>query len=199
MAQEFTFAPRVPQPQPQPVQQPQMQQPMYQQPQPMYQQQQPVYQQQQPVYQQPYPNMAPQMAPQMGYAYPQTNIAQPNDGSREFMEAYNKNKAAYDEMNRKVKAGPTKEDAQSNYEKMEAMVEKIQTDVEGKNIESAKKAETLSEFVDLLTTVINAIDKPEVWLPKERMKYAEQLKSSKLGISLVKYLSSYRDTVKRLG
>lgn len=161
----------------------------------MYQQQQPVYQQPQPVYQQPYPNMAPQM----GYAYPQTNIAQPNDGSREFMEAYNKNKAAYDEMNRKVKAGPTKEDAQSNYEKMEAMVEKIQTDVEGKNIESAKKAETLNEFVDLLTTVINAIDKPEVWLPKERMKYAEQLKSSKLGISLVKYLSSYRDTVKRLG
>lgn len=192
MAQEFTFAPRVPQPQP--VQQQQMQQPMYQQPQPMYQQQ-PVYQQPQPVYQQPYPNMAPQM----GYAYPQTNIAQPNDGSREFMEAYNKNKAAYDEMNRKVKAGPTKEDATSNYEKMEAMVEKIQTDVEGKNIESAKKAETLNEFVDLLTTVINAIDKPEVWLPKERMKYAEQLKSSKLGISLVKYLSSYRDTVKRLG
>ena len=192
MAQEFTFAPRVPQPQPQ--QQPQMQQPMYQQPQPMYQQQ-PVYQQPQPVYQQPYPNMAPQM----GYAYPQTNIAQPNDGSREFMEAYNKNKAAYDELNRKVKAGPTKEDATSNYEKMEAMVEKIQTDVEGKNIESAKKAETLNELVDLLTTVINAIDKPEVWLPKERMKYAEPLKSSKLGISLVKHLSSYRDTVKRLG
>ena len=194
MAQEFTFAPRVPQPQQQPVQQPQMQQPMYQQPQPMYQQQ-PVYQQPQPVYQQPYPNMAPQM----GYAYPQTNIAQPNDGSREFMEAYNKNKAAYDELNRKVKAGPTKEDATSNYEKMEAMVEKIQTDVEGKNIESAKKAETLNELVDLLTTVINAIDKPEVWLPKERMKYAEPLKSSKLGISLVKHLSSYRDTVKRLG
>jgi len=61
------------------------------------------------------------------------------------------------------------------------------------------KAESLPEFVDLLTTVINAMQNPEVWLPKERQNLAPKFKDSKLTTSLVPYLKTYRDTVQRLG
>ena len=126
-------------------------------------------------------------------------VAQPNDGSREFMEAYNKNVREYQAMNQKIKAGPTQADAESNLEKMEAMVETIQDDVAKKHEDSVHKAESLGEFVDILTTVINAMQNPEVWLPKERQNLAPKFKDSKLTKSLVPYLTSYRDTVKRLG
>ena len=181
---DFTFAPRGQQPIQQPVQP-------------------------QPVYQQPYPNMAPQQPPPGYYQqpvqqqipngyYPQMQVAQPNDGSREFMEAYNKNVREYQAMNQKIKAGPTKADAESNLEKMEAMVETIQEDVAAKHQDSVHKAETIGEFVDILTTVINAMQNPEVWLPKERQNLATKFKDSKLTVSLVPYLTSYGDTVKRL-
>jgi len=180
---DFTFAPRGQQPVQQPVQQ-------------------------QPVYQQPYPNMAPPQQPPFyqqpvqqvpnGY-YPQMQVAQPNDGSREFMEAYNKNVREYQALNQKIKSGPTKADAESNLEKMEAMVETIQEDVAKKHEDSVHKAESLPEFVDLLTTVINAMQNPEVWLPKERQNLAPKFKDSKLTTSLVPYLKTYRDTVQRLG
>ena len=178
---DFTFAPR--------GQQPVQQQPV----------------QQQPVYQQPYPNMAPQQpyyqqpVPQVqnGY-YPQMQVAQPNDGSREFMEAYNKNVREYQALNQKIKAGPTKADAESNLEKMEAMVETIQDDVAKKHEDSVHKAETVQEFVDILTTVINAMQRPEVWLPKERQNLATRFKDSKLTTSMLPHLISYRDTVQRL-
>ena len=148
--------------------------------------------QQQPFYQQPV-----QQVPN-GY-YPQMQVAQPNDGSREFMEAYNKNVREYQALNQKIKSGPTKADAESNLEKMEAMVETIQEDVAKKHEDSAHKAESLPEFVDLLTTVINAMQNPEVWLPKERQNLAPKFKDSKLTTSLVPYLKTYRDTVQRLG
>lgn len=177
---DFTFAPRGQQPIQQPVQP-------------------------QPVYQQPYPNMAPQQQQpyyqqpvQNGY-YPQMQVAQPNDGSREFMEAYNKNVREYQALNQKIKSGPTKADAESNLEKMEAMVETIQADVAEKHADSVHKAETLGELADMLTTVINAMEAPEVWLPKERQNLAPRFKDSKLTKSLVPYLTSYRDTIQRLG
>ena len=178
---DFTFAPRGQQPIQQPVQP-------------------------QPVYQQPYPNMAPpppqqpyyQQPVQNGY-YPQMQVAQPNDGSREFMEAYNNNVREYQALTQKIKSGPTKADAESNLEKMEAMVETIQADVAEKHADSVHKAETMGELIDMLTTVINAMENPEVWLPKERQNLASRFKDSKLTKSLVPYLTSYRDTIKRLG
>lgn len=169
------------------VPQQQYSQPQQQYAQPQYEYaQQPQYPQQN--YQQPQPV-------QQGFAPRGNNYFTPHqammgmEGSKEFMDAYQKNMAAFDEMNRKVKEGVSKSEAVENLKKMAD----FKTEVDGSMV-AEHGAQNASQVVNTLKYTCLTLEHPEEWLPtwitgERRERLATEL--SEAMVKVVAVLNKY--------
>ena len=107
----------------------------------------------------------------------------------DVMDAYQKNMAAFDEMNRKVKEGVSKSEAVENLKKMA----NFKTEVDGSMV-AEHGAQNASQVVNTLKYTCLTLEHPEEWLPtwitgERRERLATEL--SEAMVKVVAVLNKY--------
>lgn len=142
---------------------------------------------QQPQYQQPAQAPAPN-----GYFVPHQAM-EGMDGSQEFMTAYKKNLDAYNEANRKIKAGINESEAVKRVKEMSSYKTEVEEGWKDSVIGAAINTDQMINYINNLCV---SLENPQEWMPEFRANYVERMRERSK--NLVETLRNWAETIKKL-
>lgn len=143
-------------------------------------------------YQQPqYPQPAPAMVPNGAFVPHQAMAGL--EGSQEFMDAYKKNLDAFNEANRKVKAGINESEAVQRVKEMSSYKTEVENGWKDSVVGAAINTEQMINYINNLCV---SLENPQEWLPEFRAKYVDRMRERSK--NLVETLRNWAETIKKL-
>ena len=152
---------------------------------------------QQGYYQQPqqpapqYSQPAPQQPPPNGNYFIPQSAMNGMEYSEEFRRAYETNKAAFDEINKKIKAGVNESEAVKRVKEMTAYKTKVDA-----TLKEMGCATNISQVLAILEDLCLSLEHPDQWIPAARSKYVEPMR--KQSAPIVDVLRKTAATIKKL-
>lgn len=111
--------------------------------------------------------------------------------SEEFRRAYETNKAAFDEINKKIKAGVNESEAVKRVKEMTAYKTKVDA-----TLKEMGCATNISQVLAILEDLCLSLEHPDQWIPAARAKYVEPMR--KQSAPIVDVLRKTAATIKKL-